>query len=737
MFLAMFAKQFLSDRSVYAPSKRGEIPAGLLVFITMICWILSMYSPAYGLGTCPDTPSCSDESVDYFITDHSAGTSITDGATLPLNTVLDLNARATASGECETTIINCPACPPCGDCFCDVGPTYQRTVNNVKYYLDAATDGPLNGNYYLGATFCWDPATHFTAFYQVLDSRNEGLCPSHATQLLPSPGSYTFSFINVINNYACLLGSCPDSVTKTTTIYAGGETVNNTCNIMAGDGVSAANGVVIINETDVSMDSVVPTMSTRYYNSSTASNTTRSLGTWGYAFDATVAALGPNFFKLTNPDGSVVYYSDINGDTVYEAVIPKGETSRLARKMDNSYERTLKDGGVETFNPFGYMTAAADRNGNTVTFVRDGSNRLTTILDPFGRTTSLSYDASNRINLITTPDGKTTSYSYLSSGALQKVTYPDGTYKTYEYLLNYLLTGIKNEKGNYIKKYTYTYNNGYRVLSSSTDGTNNKVTFTYVDSTHTTVTDSLGRATTYSFDKSGGKNRALTISGPGCAQCTRETGVYTYDSDLNVTSFTDAAGYVTAYTYDSKGNMLTRTEAQGTASQRTTTFTYEPVFNQVTSVTEPGGGTTVFGYDAKGNLASTTDPNGSTTYLTRDTRGRVTVVTDPSQGTYNLAYDQYGNLATVTNAMGSITTYAYDIMGNLMSVVDSNGNSTAYSYDQRRRLTHITDAINGVTAFAYDSTGNLTAVADPKGNSIQFLYDNINRLVRETNYLLA
>ena len=41
----------------------------------------------------------------------------------------------------------------------------------------------------------------------------------------------------------------------------------------------------------------------------------------------------------------------------------------------------------------------------------------------------------------------------------------------------------------------------------------------------------------------------------------------------------------TAYTYDTKGNVLTKTEAQGTAIEKTTTYTYHPTFNKVLTET--------------------------------------------------------------------------------------------------------------------------------------------------------
>ena len=220
-----------------------------------------------------------------------------------------------------------------------------------------------------------------------------------------------------------------------------------------------------------------------------------------------------NLYKLTNPDGSIYYFSDTNNDGTYEAIMPAGETSKLVKYADNSYKRTYKDGRVEVYNPSGRMTALLDRNGNSITLTRDGGNKLTLITDASGRVVTLTYDASNRITQIVLPDQGTITYTY-SGSLLQKVTYPDGTYRTYEYGSFSNLTGIRNENGAYVKKYTYDYSYPPKAITSSVDGTNEKVSIAFTDASHSTVTDSLGRVTTYTIDKTGGGSTPRTLRVP-------------------------------------------------------------------------------------------------------------------------------------------------------------------------------------------------------------------------------
>jgi YD repeat-containing protein len=67
---------------------------------------------------------------------------------------------------------------------------------------------------------------------------------------------------------------------------------------------------------------------------------------------------------------------------------------------------------------------------------------------------------------------------------------------------------------------------------------------------------------------------------------------------------------------NAKGNTLTVTKLATTPQAVTTTFTYEPTFNQVATVTDPLSHTTTFGYDAKGNLTTITNALSKITTLT-------------------------------------------------------------------------------------------------------------------------
>lgn len=545
-----------------------------------------------------------------------------------------------------------------------------------------------------------------------------------------------FDFSKISGTTIIIASACCGGHCRTVEKLVYKDPEDDSCNVKAGKPVSVANGNVFLGETDFSLSGIMPANFTRYYFSK--GSTVTGLGQmWSHTFDTRVISFGVNTYKVVNPDGSIVYYTDNDGDKIYDAALPKGERSKLTKNPNNTFVREFFDGTKEEYNTGGYLTAMVDRNGTRITLTRGTNNYLTTITDPSGRAINITNNTSGKITSITLPDGKVFSYTYLTgTGFLGKVTYPDGSMKNYEYVYKtgtgWRLSGVKNENGNYIE--THTYDAQGRAITSSADGTNEKLTIAYVGDAYSTVTDSLGRVTTYTIDKTGGKSHATSISGPGCKECGQGDVSYTYDNNLNITSSTDANGNVTTMTYDSNGNMLTKTEAYGTSVQRTTTYTYNSL-GQPLTITDPSGNVTTYTYDLKGNLLTTVDAAGDTTTFTYNAVGLMTSMADPQNNTTTYAYDQYGNLSSVTDPLGHTTTNTYDVMGKLLSMTDANGNQTTYTYDQRGRLTQVKDNLNQITNYIYDPAGNLTAITDAKNNTTQFTYDSINRLIGETNAL--
>ncbi len=601
-------------------------------------------------------------------------------------------------------------------------------------YCDEGHPPPCSCEGYVGTHCIGDPDCYGGTLYYLTLNPASAICVRGPTVSCPSGYTYWSSQRICYASPQCPNGGSFNSSLDKCQATPITDEKDDPCGLNVGKPVNVASGTVYTSITDFSLKGTMSVNFTRYYKST--GTLLRGFGfQWSNSFDTRVMSFGSNLYKVINPDGSVFYYNDTDGDLVYEADIPKGLTSMLIKNQDSTFKREYKDGSKEEFNTAGYLTAIVDRNGNRITFTRDASYRLTKIIDPSGREINITT-TSGKITSITLPDGRTYSYSYLSgTGFLGSVTYPDGTQRNYEYAayisgVGYMLTGIKNENGSYIEKHTYDAQG--KAITSSSDGTNNNLTISYISDTQSTVTDSLGRVTTYNIGRSGGQNYPTSILGPDCSGCGQGNVSYTYDSNLNITSKTDPNGNITTFTHDADGNMLTETEAYGTADQRTTTYTYNS-FGQVLTETDNDGNITIYTYDANGNMLTKTEAYGTvderTTTYTYNVYGQMLTTTDPDGNTTTNTYDQYGNLETVTNALNQTTTYTYDIMSNLLLTTDTNGNVTTYQYDLRDRLIRETKPDGGIINYEYDLAGNRTAITDANGNRTTFTYDSLNRLI--------
>jgi hypothetical protein len=189
----------------------------------------------------------------------------------------------------------------------------------VSYSEDVVTQGYLNGHWNLPGSVCLDQVN-----CPLLDTRSSDTT-GPISVLLVGPGIYAFSFLSNIHSPLCCYGVCASSASATATVLVG-ETDMNDCNITAGDRAGVSSGIVVTNETDFSLPGILPLQFTRYYNSSSAlASVAKSFGiTWSHLYDAVVTAVQSNLYRITNPDGSIYYYSDTNEDGTYEATIQIG-----------------------------------------------------------------------------------------------------------------------------------------------------------------------------------------------------------------------------------------------------------------------------------------------------------------------------------------------------------------------------------------------------------------------------
>lgn len=165
------------------------------------------------------------------------------------------------------------------------------------------------------------------------------------------------------------------------------------------------------------------------------------------------------------------------------------------------------------------------------------------------------------------------------------------------------LTGITDERR--VRYATWQYDDQGRAVSSEHAGGTDRNTLTFNADGSTTVTNPLGKQTTYHFTYLAGARRVDTVEGHATASCQGANKGYTYTDEGWVASKTDWKGNTTTYTYNAKGQEIARTEAAGTPQARTITTEWHPSLPVKTKITEPGR-ETLYTYDANGNVTKQT-----------------------------------------------------------------------------------------------------------------------------------
>jgi len=550
--------------------------------------------------------------------------------------------------------------------------------------------------------------------------------------------------------------------------------------------------------TDLTLGNLFPITITRSYNSRTSYDSPLGYG-WAINYDKRL---------YTYADNSVTVRRDCGGKKRFTFMSPSGyigqtaDTGTLVQNADGTHTYTDKNGDKDIYDTRGRLMSMADAKGNALVFTYQADTRdfLYGLLpynidqgaalivaydyhlikieekDASGNLTGiyvdLHYDGSTgRLTSITDSIGRTVSYDHDSIGNLTAASGPitNSTYGYADSTRNHLLTSIDEGQG----AYENTYDTTGRV-TKQTHGTG-EIDFAYttpykITTMTTLIKDSANnllntRTRTVEFDTNGMAIKVTDTSG----------NVTTYVRDNNTTWILQeghldiATGITTttAYEYDAKGNVLTKTEALGTAIERTTTYIYQyeinpaatpATFNKVAqeivkSVVNPAQDRVITNtYDeANGNLLTTTEqgllgdgtPYAYTTTYTYDTNGKIETINGPRTDVSDIttyAYDATtGHLTSITQPLIGTTTYSdHDALGNPRTVTDPNGNSTTYTYDATGRVQTVKapgDAaatqyfyIDGACGASCSGPGKIDHITLPEGNSIWYTYDTMGNL---------
>jgi YD repeat-containing protein len=297
---------------------------------------------------------------------------------------------------------------------------------------------------------------------------------------------------------------------------------------------------------------------------------------------------------------------------------------------------TTKDGTQYFLDRRLGLLGVKDSNGNTLTIDSTG------ILSSSGPSVTFTRDGQDRITQISGPTGNI-DYTYSPAGDLIGVHYPNGVVQAFTYDTNHDL--LTTSGGGQVLR-TLHYDASGR-LTAVTDGNGHTATISSNVAGHqNVVTDATGQLTTVNtYDDFGDLIQQDRTAG-GKTITTKAT----FDANGRQLSSTDGLGHTSSQTLDAAGNVLTQTDGNG----QTTTYTYNS-FGERLTIKDPLGHVTTNKYDAKGNLTETDAPDGGKTTDTYDGAGHLLTTTDPDGRVQTRTYDSHGQLATSTDLGGNTT----------------------------------------------------------------------------------
>jgi RHS repeat-associated protein len=233
----------------------------------------------------------------------------------------------------------------------------------------------------------------------------------------------------------------------------------------------------------------------------------------------------------------------------------------------------------------------------------------------------------------------------------------------------------------------------------------------------TKSTDPVGRVVSYLYDTNNVDLLEIRQTVGGANELVRK---FTYNSQHEPLTDTDAAGQPMSYTYNAYGQMLTRTNAKN----ETTTFIY--------------GGAVPNGY-----LASITSPpfnNASAvTTFTYDSANRVRTVIDSDGYTMTTDYDNLDRPIQISYPDGTNQQFQYSqdfgqgptTILDLTKSKDRRGLWTTRHYNTNRQMDSITDPQNRTTQFGWCTCSALISITDPKNQTTTLNRDLQNRVYQK------
>lgn len=461
---------------------------------------------------------------------------------------------------------------------------------------------------------------------------------------------------------------------------------------------------------------------------------------------------GPNNTFLADPD---LYVSLV---PIYVDGSLAGWQYTDANGTIENYDSTGRLTGIRQLNGLAKLLSygngaisVQDSFKRTIEIYKNSHGQLTKVVDPAKNVFLYSYDEAGNLTVVQYPDLAQRVYHYNETAytgglaflhALTGITDENGKrFATFAYdawqraVMTEHAAGVGRFKLKFLddgtevtdplgteRMYWFTaaagtiFNSGISMpCESCGDNASSK---TYDGNGNlTSRTDHKGIVTTYEYDERGREiSRTLnTREGEERIITTEWHNILRKPITIN------DGNRMTEFNYDVKGNLLSkiiRDKAENTSIKQT--FKYNN-FGQLTEIDGPRtdvADISRFVYDLSGNLTTATNALGHITRFTSyDAHGRPAEVIDPNGLTTKLSYDKRGRIVSRIVGQKS-TSYFYDGVGQLLKVILPTGDAISYTYDDAHRLTDIRDSTGARIHYTLDAADNLinAEIFDEDGN---------------------
>ncbi len=400
-------------------------------------------------------------------------------------------------------------------------------------------------------------------------------------------------------------------------------------------------------------------------------------------------------------------------------------------KEGEAYVYTLPNQNKLDFNSAGQLTSETDRDGNAITLNYNSEKELETATDGASRKLTFTYDSEGLVESVKDPMGHTVKYAY-ESKSLASVTQPgeSGLRWQFKYNTEHEMTSETDGRSHAI---TTEYDASHRVISQ-TDAMKRKRKWEYSDTEagepQTTITEPNGAVTVEVFNSAFLPTSITHAYGTSSAATT----TYEYDPNFNEIAVTDPNKHTTKYEYSAAGNRISAKDANGNETK----WTYDST-HDVETMTTPKGETTTYKRESHGNPEMISRPApGSTTQTTSykyGAHGEVESMENPLKHVWKYGYDAAGDRTSETDPEGSKRTWEYNEDSQEIATVSPRGNvtggkpaefTTKTERDAQGRPLKVTDPLGHETKYTYDGDGNVETQTDPNSHKTTYTYDADN-----------